>query len=63
MLAHDAYSWFAEHGGLTRENGQRFREMVLSKGNSEDLGKMFRDFRGHDPDIKPLLVFRGLTEN
>jgi peptidyl-dipeptidase Dcp len=61
MLAHDAYSWFEEHGGLTRENGQRFRNMVLSRGNSEDLGKMFRDFRGHDPDIKPLLIFRGLV--
>jgi len=61
MLAHDAYSWFEQHGGLTRENGQRFRNMVLSRGNSEDLGKMFRDFRGHDPDIHPLLVSRGLV--
>lgn len=62
MLAHDAYQWFVEHGGLTRENGQRFRDMVLSRGNTEDLGKMFRDFRGHDPDIHPLLVSRGLVD-
>ena len=61
MLDNDAYSWFQEHGGLTRENGQRFRDMVLSKGNTEDLGKMFRDFRGHDPDIRPMLENRGLV--
>lgn len=61
MLAHDAYSWFEEHGGLTRENGQRFRDMVLSRGNTIELGKMYRDFRGHDPEIKPLLKVRGLS--
>ncbi|MVN23049.1 peptidyl-dipeptidase Dcp [Mucilaginibacter arboris] len=60
MLDNDAYSWFEEHGGLTRENGQRFRDMILSRGNTEDLGKMFRDFRGHDPDIRPMLINRGL---
>ncbi|SKB63530.1 peptidyl-dipeptidase Dcp [Daejeonella lutea] len=61
MLADDAYSWFEENGGLTRENGQRFRDMVLSRGNTIELGKMYRDFRGHDPDIKPLLKSRGLN--
>lgn len=60
MLDNDAYAWFVEHGGLTRENGQRFRDMVLSKGNTEDLAKVFKDFRGKDPDIKPLLRNRGL---
>jgi peptidyl-dipeptidase Dcp len=60
MLDDDAFSWFTEHGGLTRANGQRFRDMVLSRGNTEDLGKMFRDFRGHDPDIRPMLENRGL---
>ena len=60
MLDHDAFSWFQEHGGLTRENGQRFRDMILSKGNTEDYGKMFRDFRGHNPDIRPMLMSRGL---
>jgi len=60
MLSDDAYSWFEENGGLTRANGQRFRDMVLSRGNTIELGKMYRDFRGHDPDIKPLLRSRGL---
>lgn len=65
MLENDAYSWFTSHGGLTRENGQRFRDMILSKGNTENLNKLFLDFRGHEPDIKPLLQNRGLvsTEN
>jgi peptidyl-dipeptidase Dcp len=61
MLENDAFSWFQEHGGLTRANGQRFRDMVLSQGNTQDLGKMFRDFRGHDPNITPMLMNRGLV--
>lgn len=60
VLDNDAFAWFTENGGLTRENGQRFRDMILSRGNTEDFGKMFRDFRGSDPDIKPLLKNRGL---
>ncbi|QNN40094.1 M3 family metallopeptidase [Pedobacter roseus] len=60
MLENDAFSWFQENGGLTRANGQRFRDMILSKGNTEDLGKMFFNFRGHNPDIKPMLRKRGL---
>ncbi len=62
MLADDAYAWFVENGGLTRANGQRFRDMVLSRGNTIELGKMYRDFRGHDPDIKPMLKSRGLED-
>ena len=62
MLDHDAFQWFMDNGGLTRANGQRFRDMVLSRGNTEDYGKLFRDFRGHDPDIHPMLVFRGLAK-
>ncbi|HVX40721.1 MAG TPA: peptidyl-dipeptidase Dcp [Gemmatimonadaceae bacterium] len=61
MLADDAAAWFDAHGGLTRANGDRFRAMVLSRGNTEDLGKMFRDFTGHDPEIGPMLVNRGLS--
>lgn len=60
MLENDAYSWFEENGGLNRANGQRFRDLILSKGNTEDLGKMFYNFRGHTPDIKPMLKKRGL---
>ena len=51
MLEEDAYSWFKENGGLTRANGQRFRNMILSKGNTEDYNKMFKAFRGHLPSI------------
>ncbi|WP_068401212.1 peptidyl-dipeptidase Dcp [Pedobacter cryoconitis] len=61
MLDDDAYSWFEENGGLNRANGQRFRDMILSKGNTEDYGKMFREFRGHDPKIGPMEKNRGLT--
>jgi peptidyl-dipeptidase Dcp len=60
MLDDDAYQWFENHGGMTRENGQRFRDMILSRGNTEDLGKMFRDFYGKDPDVGPMLKDRGL---
>jgi peptidyl-dipeptidase Dcp len=63
MLDDDAYNWFEENGGLTRANGQRFRDMILSRGNTEDYNKMFYDFIGHAPDIKPMLKARGLTGN
>jgi peptidyl-dipeptidase Dcp len=62
MIDDDAYSWFVENGGLTRENGQRFRDMVLSRGNAEDLATVFKKFRGRDPKIDALLVQRGLRE-
>jgi peptidyl-dipeptidase Dcp len=61
MLAEDAAQWFESHGGLTRENGQRFRDMVLSRGNTEDLAEMYRSFAGHDPSIEPYLEYYGLT--
>ncbi len=61
MLDNDAYAWFRENGGLTRENGQRFRDMILSRGNTEDLATMYRNFRGKEPDIKYLLESRGLV--
>ncbi|WP_447640612.1 MULTISPECIES: peptidyl-dipeptidase Dcp [Chitinophagaceae] len=60
MLDDDAYAWFIEHGGLSRANGQYFRDKILSRGNSEDLGTLYRNFRGHDPGINPLLKNRGL---
>lgn len=60
MLEEDAYSWFTENGGLTRANGQRFRDMILSRGNTEDYNKMFKDFRGHAPDIKAMEKELGL---
>ena len=60
MLCHDAYQWFEENGGLTRANGQRFRELILSKGNTMDYEKMYLNFRGKAPAIEPLLKARGL---
>ena len=60
VLDHDAFQWFREHGGLTRENGQVFRDKVLSIGHSRDLASAYREFRGKDPSVEPLLEFRGL---
>lgn len=60
MINHDAFEWFKENGGLTRQNGQRFRDMILSKGNSEDLAQMYKTFRGKEPDIKYMLQNKGL---
>ena len=61
MLADDGYQWFVEQGGLTRENGQKFREAILSRGNSTDLAELYRQWRGHDPRIEPMLENRGLS--
>ena len=61
MLDDDAFSWFSKNGGLTRANGQRFRDMILSKGHTMDYGPMFKAFYGKDPDIGPMLEHRGLT--
>jgi len=60
MLADDAFQGFEEHGGMTRANGDRFREMVLSRGNTEDLEKMYEAWRGAKPSIEPMLKYRGL---
>ncbi len=60
MLADDAYQGFVEQGGLTRANGDRFRKMILSKGNTEDLERLYVDWRGAQPTIGPMLKYRGL---
>ena len=57
----DAYAWFLENGGLTRVNGRRFRDMILSRGGTGDMATMYRAFRGRDPKIASLLKNRGLT--
>lgn len=62
MLHHDAYQWFVENGGLNRENGQRFRDMILSRGNTLDYEVMYRAWRGSDPKIDALLKARGVAE-
>ncbi|WP_436892635.1 peptidyl-dipeptidase Dcp [Siccibacter turicensis] len=62
MLADDGYQWFVEQGGLNEANGQRFREAILSRGNTSDLEALYRDWRGHDPQIEPMLKNRGLQD-
>jgi peptidyl-dipeptidase Dcp len=62
MLADDAFVNFKDHGGLTRENGDHFRSMILSRGNTEDLAKMYKEWRGQDPSLEPMLENRGLKE-
>jgi peptidyl-dipeptidase Dcp len=60
VLDDDAYYWFMEHGGMTRANGQRFRDMILSRGGTEDASALYRAFRGRDPSVEGLLRERGL---
>jgi peptidyl-dipeptidase Dcp len=62
MLDDDAFQWFVDHGGLTRANGDRFRAMVLSRGNTEDLAKMYETWLGTSPNIEPMLKYRGLEK-
>jgi peptidyl-dipeptidase Dcp len=61
VLDHDAYYWFKEHGGMTRANGQRFRDMILSREGTANTAELYRAFRGRDPIVQPLLQERGLV--
>ena len=61
VLDADSARWFAEHGGLKRENGDTFRKAILSRGGSDDAMALFRAFRGRDADVSPLLERRGLV--
>ena len=60
VLDADTVDWFTENGGLTRENGDRFRDRLLGVGGSKDPLEAYRDFRGRDAVIEPLLKRRGL---
>lgn len=60
VLDADTVDWFKENGGLLRKNGDRFRDALLGRGGSIDSMQMFRDFRGRDSKIEPLLKRRGL---
>jgi peptidyl-dipeptidase Dcp len=62
MLDDDAFQWFEDHGGMTRANGDRFRRMVLSRGNTVDLPKVYAAWLGGEPSIEPMLKFRGLED-
>ncbi|MBD9537631.1 M3 family metallopeptidase [Stenotrophomonas sp. STM01] len=61
VLDANTQKWFREHGGLSRANGDHFRQTLLSKGGSVDAMELFRNFAGHEPQIEPLLEKRGLT--
>jgi peptidyl-dipeptidase Dcp len=60
VLDADTVEWFKENGGLTRKNGDHFRNSLMSRGGSVDSMQMFRNFRGRDAQIEPLLRRRGL---
>ena len=62
MLDHDSRNWFLENGGLTRANGDHYRETVLSQGGTQDYGEMYRNFAGRDPNVQYMLVALGLAE-
>ena len=62
MLNSDAWDWISSNGGMTRENGDRFRKYILSVGNSMDLNEAFKNFTGRNPDLKPLLKDKGFIK-
>ncbi|MGS0560077.1 M3 family metallopeptidase [Microbacterium aurugineum] len=62
VLDADTVEWFRDNGGLTRGNGDRFRERLLGVGGSKDPLAAYRDFRGRDAEIEPLLKRRGLSD-
>ena len=61
VLDADTVEWFKENGGLNRKNGEHFRRMLLSRGGSEEAMVIFKNFRGAEPNIQPLLNRRGLN--
>ncbi len=60
MLDDDAYAWFTQHGGLTRANGDRFRQMILSRGSTQDFDTLYENWHGGPPTIDAMLRQRGL---
>ena len=63
VLDADTVEWFRDNGGLSRENGNHFRQSLLSRGGSADAMELYRNFRGREPDITPLLKRRGLDRS
>ena len=61
VLDADTVEWFKENGGLRRDNGDHFRATLLSRGGAEDAMQLYRNFRGRDAELEPLLKRRGLT--
>ena len=63
VLDADSVLWFEENGGLTRENGQHFRDTLLSRGGTSDAMDLYMDFAGREPEIDALLLRRGLIDD
>lgn len=63
VLAADAFAFMMDQGGLQKENGNRFREYILSQGGSNEAMELYKDFRGQEPEVKHLLKRRGLEVN
>ncbi|MGD8427414.1 MAG: M3 family metallopeptidase, partial [Balneolaceae bacterium] len=61
VLAADAFAYMQEQGGLKRENGNRFRKYILSQGGSNEAMKLYKEYRGQEPEVKHLLERRGLN--
>lgn len=61
MIQQNVYEWFQAHGGMTRANGQRYRDLILSRGHTQDYDAMFRAMVGHEPDATALLRKHGLA--
>ena len=61
VLDADSVEWFKENGGMKRANGDHFRKTLLSQGGSQEAMTLFKNFRGAEPNIQPLLERRGLT--
>jgi len=60
VLEADAYAWMTQNGGMTRDNGMRYRELVLATGGSRDGKALYRELTGREPNVQPLLKKRGL---
>lgn len=60
VLAADAFAYMQQNGGLERDNGMRFRKYILSKGGSREPMKLYKQYRGQEPEVKHLLERRGL---
>lgn len=63
MLDKDSRKWFLDNGGLSRENGDHYRQTVLSRGGTMDYFQMFENFADRQPDVQPMLISRGLVED
>lgn len=61
ILAADSFAFMMEQGGLSRENGERYRDFILSRGGSLDAMELYRNYRGGEPEVRHLLIRRGLS--